>query len=173
MGGTTWWPTRRRVAALALVTAALTGVSGAALGGTASHALGGALYVAVVAAALFAPAMIAVQVLVGGAMAAGLILTPGGLGPVTGLPLALTIVLTAELLGVAARLDTPVERDPTDDLRRAVVAVGVAGAAYGAVLVAAALPGPTGFAAVALASAACMVIALVILAAPGRGQSRS
>lgn len=154
-----WRPARRRFAALALVTATLTATAGAVLGGAGAHMSLSFLYVALVAVALLYPAAIAAQV-VGGQVLVGTILA-GAVRPPLLLSLAMLagIVATAELLAVVARLDTPIEADPTDELPRIGLASLAGAAIFAAVLLASGLPGPGGLVAVALASAACLVLA--------------
>jgi hypothetical protein len=74
------------------------------------------------------------------------------------------VVATAELLAVVARLDSPVERRPRGVLRRAATATLTGAGAFMVVFVAAVgLPGPSGLAAVVLASAACLVLVGLLL----------
>jgi hypothetical protein len=70
------------------------------------------------------------------------------------------VVLTAELTGVVARLAMPIERDPGDDLRVTPLLAVVGGGVFGAVVLIAALPGPSGLAATALAAGACVALAV-------------
>jgi hypothetical protein len=159
------------IAGMALVIAAVVAGIGAVIGGTALHVLGAVAYIAIAVSALFAPAMIMVQVAAGQVMIAGLLLRPGAAGallrpdsPGTLLLVAMFVgvVATAELLAVVDRVVTSVDHDPRDDLRRAALAAAVAGVAFGVVLLPGSMPGPTGLAGVALASAACVIVALVL-----------
>jgi len=163
-----WRPARLRVAAMAVLTAALTAAAAAALGGTERHVLGAGVYLVFAVAALFAPGAIVAQVLGGQLLAASLLLAADGPPPLVLVPLVAAVVLTAELLALVARLDTPVERNVGHDLRRVGLAGVLGGGAFGAVAVAAGLPGPTGLAAVALSAGACVAIA-VVLARIARG----
>jgi peptidoglycan/LPS O-acetylase OafA/YrhL len=72
-------------------------------------------------------------------------------------------VATAELLAGAARLNMPIERDGREDLRRAGLAAVAGAGVFGAVALVGTLPGPTGLVAVALASGACIVLALLLV----------
>lgn len=169
MKGARWWPARRRAAVLAVLSAAATGATAGALGGSAWHLFGGAGYVALAAWALFAPAAISAQVIGGQVLAGSVLLAPGGPAPLLVLPLVAAVVITAELLGVVARLELPIRRAGGEDLRRAAVAAAIGGAAYGAVVLAAALPGPSGLTGIALASAACVVLAVVLVRSAREG----
>lgn len=161
------------IAAMALVVAAAIAGTGAVIGGTALHVLGAAAYIAIAVSALFAPAMIMVQVAAGQVIVAGLLLrpdAPGALlrpdapGMLLLVAMLIGVVATAELLAVVDRVVTSVDHDPRDDLRRAALAAAVAGVTFGFVLLLGSMPGPTGLAAVALASVACVIVALVLSA---------
>ena len=114
--------------------------------------------------------MIMVQVVAGQVMIAGLLLRPDAAGALwradSLLPLAMLIgvVATAELLAVVDRVVTSVDHDPRAGLRRAGLAAAVAGVTFAGVLLLGSVTGPTGLAAVALASAACVIVALVLAA---------
>lgn len=159
---TAWWPQRRLYALLALVTAVLTTTLLAWLGGPPwLHDLA-LLYVALVAVALLLPAAITVQVVAGQLLVVGALL--GGTADLVSLAVVVAgVVSTAELLAVVARLDAPVERTPTGDLSRTLVAALVGAAAYAGVSLVAGVPGPRGLAAVLLASAACAVIGIALV----------
>lgn len=161
--GARWWPERRRAAVLALVSAVATGATAGALGGPGWHLYGGAAYVVLVGLALLAPAAITAQVIGGQLLVGSVLLAPDGPAPLYVLPLVATVVLTAELLGVAARLDLPFRRAAGEDLRRTAVAAVIGGAAYAVVVLAAALPGPSGLMGIGLASAACILLAVVVV----------
>lgn len=151
------------MAALAVASALATAATGSALGGSVLHLYGGAAYVGLAGLALAAPAAITAQVVTGQLLVGSLLLMPDGPAPLLLLPLVATVVITAELLGVAARLDLPLQRPAGEDLRRSVIAAVTGGAAYGGVVLAAALPGPSGLRGIALASAACVALAVVLV----------
>ena len=121
---------------------------------------GSLLYVAVAVGALFSPAGIAVQVIVGLGLMGQLLLGEVGPDPVLLAPVMAGVVATAELLAAVARMDTPVACDPDDARPRTGMAAAVAAGVYGAVVLAAGIPGPTGLLAVVLASVACGVLAM-------------
>ncbi len=77
------------------------------------------------------------------------------------------MVLTAELLGIVARLDTPLERDPTRDVQGAALATVIGGGVFAAVVLVGDLPGPTGLMAIALASGACGLLAILLVKKAG------
>lgn len=162
-GPTTWRPARQHLAAITLLIATLTGAAGAALGASGSHVLGAGAYVVAALLALFFPAAIVVQVIAGQVLAASVLLAPDGPAPLLLLPMVASILATAELLAVVGRLDTPLARDPSDDLRRMGITVLIGGGVFGAVALAGRLPGPTGILAIALASAACVVLAILLV----------
>jgi hypothetical protein len=155
----TWWPARRRFAAMAVVTATLTGVGGALLAGSGWQDRLAAVYVLLAVVALFSPAAIAVQVIAGQVLLGSLLVAREGLAPSFLLPVVAGVVVTAELLATVARLDAPVEGDSRKDLRRAGLAAVVGCSAYSVVALVGGVRGPTGVVAVTLASAACVVLA--------------
>lgn len=155
--------TRLRLIVLALLVAAGTGVVGLSLGATTGHAWGAAGYLALVGFAVLAPGAIWAQVLAGQILIGSLLLGPGASPWWMLVPLLASVVATAELLGIAARLDSVVPRAPAADLRRAGRATLIAGLVFGFVAVAESLPGPGGLVAVALASAACVAVAALLL----------
>ncbi len=161
-----WWPARRRLGLLALLVAGLVAVSAMVPAGPGWRDDLALAYVVLTGMALFYPAAIAVQVLAGQALVGSFLLGPGA-GGVEPLVLALGVgamVAAAELLAVVARLDSPVERRPRRVLQGVATAALVGAGAFIAVLGAAAgLPGPTGLAAVVLASAACVVLVGLLL----------
>lgn len=158
----TWWPARRRLAALAVAIAALTAAAPAASGG---GGLAASVYVAATVLALFYPVAITAQVIAGQALAATMLLGSDGSTALLLAPALASVVVTAELLAVVARLDTLLERDPGRDLYRVALAGLVGAGACAAVTLVGALPGPTGFVAVCLASAACAALATVLVRA--------
>lgn len=156
---------RRKAAGLAVLAAVLTGAAAAATGASMAAVYGAGVYLALTGAVLLRPAALAAQVVVGQLLVAAVLLDPGGPPPVTLLPVVAGVVATAELLALAARLDGPFPRDAGAGLREAALATLVGSAAYGAVALLGALPGPSGLAAVALASGACLALALVLVRA--------
>jgi hypothetical protein len=160
-----WPPVRRRVAALAVLVALLTGTGMAALAAYGWQVLGAAAYVVVAALGLVVPGAIGMGVVGGVALAGSLIIGPWAIGPLLLLPVVAGVAATAELLALAGRLDTPVARDAGAELRRAGLATAVAAAAYGVVAVVGAVPGPTGFLAVVLAAAAGAGVAVLLMRA--------
>jgi hypothetical protein len=159
----TWWPTRRRLAVIAVGTAVLTGAAAAWLGGAAWHVDYAAVYVAVALSALLSPAAITLQVIAGQVLAASVLLRPDGPAPPLLLvPVVAGVVLTAELLGLVARLDTPLRPRPAPELPRMGLSALIGGGVYAAVSLAGGLSGPTGLLAVALGGGACVVLAVVL-----------
>lgn len=151
----TWWPVRRRLALLALLTAVLTaGVTGA-LGATGTVRFLGAAYVAVAGLGLFVPAAVAVQV-AAGVMLLGTVVEGGVPWPVASLLLG-GVVFTAETLAAVARLDSPLPRGPGGIVPRALGAAGLGVGAASVVFALGAVPGPGGIAAVFMAAVACGV----------------
>jgi hypothetical protein len=146
------------MAAVAVAAALSTGAISAAIAGPGRHFSGAAVYVAVTVLALFSPAAVTVQVIVGQLLVATLLLG-GPRDPLLLVPVVAGIVVTAELLAVVARLDTPIERDPGEVLRPAGLAAVIAGAVFGVVALVGGVPGPTGILAVVLACGACVVLA--------------
>jgi len=159
---------RARLAAIAVAVAAVTAVTGAALGGTADHAILAVALLASTIAALRSPSWIAVQVVAGQLLAARLLLGTVGITTLHVLPLVAGVIATAELLAAVGRLDSPVELIGGGELRRAAVAAGLGAAVFAAVALTGSLPGPSGLAAVAIASAACVALA-ILLVTRGRG----
>lgn len=151
------------VRALALLVALVTGAGAASLGGTGTHARAAVVYVILAAAALVQPRWIVLQVIGGQLLAAALLLAPGGPDPLWLLPLMVGVTLGAELLGAAARQDSPRGRSPLPELRRAGLSAVVGGGAFGAVLMLGTLPGPPGLLAIALAVGASVAVAAVLV----------
>ncbi len=154
---------RTRLIAAALLLAVATGVVALSLGATPNHAWGAFGYVAVVGFAVLAPGAIWAQVLAGQLLAGSLLLGPGRLPWWVVVPIVASVIATAEVLGVVARLNAVVPRAPADDLRRAGQATLIGGAVFALVAFAGALPGPRGILAVALASAASVSVAALLL----------
>ena len=166
-----WWAKRRLVAALAILVASITGTGMAVLGGAGSYLQGGVIYTLASAVALAYPPAIVLQVIAGQGLAASILLNPGAPSPILLLPAVVGVVATAELLALSARLGSPVERSPAPDLGRALAATAIGAAVFASVLVAGALPGPTGIVAVTLASAALVGVAMVLVGRAGQGPS--
>ena len=160
--GGTWWPARRRFALLALLTGALTAALVARMGGPDWHVDLALVYVSVVGLALFSPAAIALQVIAGQVAVASVLVGRDSAVALLLVPALAGVVATAELLALVARLDSPVERRPRGELRRASVAVVVGSGVYAAIALAAPVPGPTGLVAVGLAAAACALLAALL-----------
>lgn len=155
--------TRARVGAATLAAGVLTGLSAAGLGATTNHVWGAAGYVGLVAFSLLAPASLWAQVVAGQIMAGALLLGADATPWWLVLPVVAGVVATAELASIAARLDVVVPRPPSTDLRGAFRSVLVAAVAFATVALAAGLPGPAGFLAVALASLACAGAAILLM----------
>lgn len=162
-GPITGRPARQRLAAMAVLMAILTGTGTAALGESGSHILGAGAYVVATLAALYSPGAIIAQVIVGQLLAAGLVLGRGDSTTLFVLPVIVSVVATAELLAAVGRSATAPDRDPGDDLRTTVVTISIASVVFGVVAIIGRLPGPTGILAIALASAACVVLAFLLV----------
>jgi hypothetical protein len=162
-GGTTWWPARRRLAGMAILTVTLTGVVAATQGGSAAHVYGAGGYLVLTLIALLWPSAIVAHVIGGQLLAGSVLVAPGGGELVPLLAIVAGAVATAELLAGAARLNMPIERDGREDMRRAVLAAVAGAGVFGAVALVGTLPGPSGLVAVALASGACIVLALLLV----------
>jgi hypothetical protein len=158
----TWRPARQGLAVAGLLVAALTSVFLVWLGETGWHVLGAWTYLMIAALAVLSPAGIAVQVVWGQALVGSLLVAPGGPSALWLGPGVAGVILTAELLAAVARMDTPIESDPRDDLPRAVTAALIGVAVFGAVTLAGAIPGPTGLAAIVLAAGACAVLGALL-----------
>lgn len=152
--------TRPRVLALAAVSALLTAAVAMLFG---APPPGAALFIAAGTAALFAPQLIVLEVVAGQLLAASLPSIHTGAGVWIVLPVIVGVIVTGELLGTAARLNSPVERDPGGDLGRAATAAIAGGIIFGIVLGVGRLPGPTGIIAVAIAGAGCVAAAVLLL----------
>jgi hypothetical protein len=163
-----WGPVRQRIAALAILTAALTGVGGAVLGGSAWHLYGAGVYVAIAIAALFSHTWIAVQVIAGQLIAGSLLLGQRAHSPLLVLPVVASVIATTELLALVARADARLERDPFRDVATAWIAACAGAAISGAILLVAAVPGPTGLLAIGLASGACVGLGIVLVGSSRR-----
>jgi len=160
------WLTRRpTLGGLALAVAGLTGVFVVLVGEAPGYAHGATFYFLLAFLASVSPAAIAAQVLGGHLLVGSLLLVPHGPPPIQLIPAVEGVILTAELLSIMARMDTPFESHPRNDLRRAGFSVLIGAGVFEAVLLASPFPGPTGLLAVGLASGACVGIA-ALLATP-------
>ncbi|TVP55155.1 MAG: hypothetical protein EA351_11440 [Gemmatimonadales bacterium] len=168
-----WTPMRRLLAALALLTAVLTGVTGVAMGGTAGHAFAAAVFVGLAVAAAVSRGAIPWMIVAGQGFAASLLFTPVPLELLSLLPIVGGVLVSAELLAVVGRLEPSFARDPSDDLRRvgisALIGVGVFAVVAAMIGALDRIPVPTGLAAVALAVGACVVLAVLFIRAGRRG----
>jgi uncharacterized membrane protein len=164
---------RRHLIGAAVVTAVATGVVAVSLGGSGNFAWAAAGYLAVVGFAVLAPAAIWAQVVAGQALIGGLLLGSAGRPWWILIPLVASVVATAEILAVVARLDSVVPRAPAHDLRRAGRATLVGSLVFAVVAFAGTLPGPRGLLAVALASGACAAVAALLLDRSERGPDPS
>src|SRR5690606_7235927 len=97
---------RTTVAALAVVTAALTSAGAAALGNAPPHALGGIIYFGVVVGALLQPGALTAQVIAGQLLAGSLLLSPEPPSLLRLAPIVAGVIATAELLALAHRMNT-------------------------------------------------------------------
>lgn len=165
---TTWRRPRRQVAAWAVLSAVATGALLVLLDPL-GRTLGPAVYALVTVAAVFFPAGIAVQVVTGQVLVAGFILAPTGPDVLLLVPLVAGVVVTAELLAVVARLDTPVPCEPGGVAERAGQAAAIGGGTFVAVVLVSGVPGPTGILAVVLASGACVLLAGRLVRGMGGG----
>lgn len=163
----TWSGDRVRLAAMAMLVGLLTVVVVVGLAAPGALGLLPWAYVGVVALALFFPAMITVQVIVGQVLVGLLLLGASGVGALLLVPAMAGVVATAELLAAVARLDNPVRVESADDVARVGVAAAIGGGAFVAVALVSGLPGPTGLLAVGLASGACVLVGLRIARSGG------
>lgn len=163
----TLWPrARRRVATAVVLTAAITAIYVGVLGGAPRYWVLSAGYLAAALLALTSPQAIAGQVAIGIALAWSLLPGREGTEAFVILPVIVAVVMTAELLAMAARLGMIVARDPRPDIRRLAIAVTLAALTSVATLAIGLLPGPGGLAATAIAAGACLLLALLLV----RGQ---
>lgn len=167
----TWRPARQALGASAILVAALTAAVGVWLGGSGWHLFGAYTYVLIALLGLFSPAAIAVQVICGQVLVGSLLVAQDGPPHLLLAAVVASVIVTAELLAVVARMDTPLASDPRDDLPRAGTAALMGGGVFAVVLLLSGVPGPTGIVAVALASGACVVLATLMVQAvsPTRG----
>lgn len=121
---------------------------------------GAFVYAGLVLLALVHPAAIAAQVVYGQLVLGSLLLGTGARPALSLLPLVVAVIVTAELLSVVARLDTPLGGGTGDGVRRVAGSALLAGAVFGAVALTLGLPGPQGLLAVLIGSGACAGLAL-------------
>lgn len=159
----TWRPARRALAASAILVTALTGALEVWLGGSSWHLFGAYTYVLIAMLGLFSPAAIAVQVVWGQVLIGSLLVAQDGPYHLLLAPLVAGVIVTAELLAVVARMDTPFDSDPRDDLPRAGTAALIGGGVFGVVLFLSSVPGPRGIVAIVLALGACVVLAALMV----------
>jgi hypothetical protein len=155
----TWWASRLRLAAWALAASLATGALLAAVDPAVGFGPRGPLYVGVTGLALFFPAAIAAQVVLGQVLIASLVIGGEGVDLILLVPAMAGVVATAELLAVVARLDAPVRREAEGALRGAGSAAALGGGVFCVVALTGAIPGPAGLLAVLLAAGACIVLA--------------
>jgi len=131
------------------------------------HVAGAAVYVALAVLALRSPNALTALVAGGLLLSGSLLIADDGPNLFAVLIMLMSVVATAEMLGVAALLATPVERDARNDLRRAAIAVTIAGAAFGVMMLVSVLPVRSvlwsGIPAIAIASGACVLLAIVLV----------
>lgn len=117
--------------------------------------------------ALFSPAAITAQVIGGQLLIGSLLLRDDAPSAILILLMVISVVATAELLAIAARLANPIERDARGDLRGAALAAAIAGGVFGVMLLVGVLPGPaglpSGMLAIGVASGACVLLAVVLV----------
>lgn len=157
-----WYTSRPALGGLALASAGLVGVFVVQLGGSSWHGHGATVYFLAAFLASVSPAAIAVQVVVGQVLVGSLLVGPDGPPALLLTPAAAGVIVTAELLSIMARTDTPFESHPRNDLRRAVVSALIGGGVFGAVSAVSGFPGPTGLMAVILASGASVGLATLL-----------
>lgn len=164
------WRVRRRIAGLAFLTALATVFAASAMATSPALTWLGGIYLGVAAAAAVVPTAIVAQVALGQLLAASLLTGGDGTPFLLLVPVVAGVIATAELLAITARMATPLDYEPGRDLRRAAAAVLVGAAVFAGVAAVRGAPGPTGLAAIGLASAACIAIALLLVrsAAPSR-----
>lgn len=162
----TWWPERRRTATVAVGVAAGTAGYLFWLSGTPWWVGAGLLYLVVAAGAQISPVGVTVQVLVGQALVIRLLLEPDAPDGLFALPAMVGVIVTAELSARVARLDSPIERTEPGVMRRAVV-MGVVGAgSFAVVLLVAGTVPLGGVVSIGVASAACLVLAWLLITWP-------
>jgi hypothetical protein len=168
-----WSPARQRAAAGALLLAVGTAAIVAAAGGTAWQGWAAVVYIAAAGIAVTAPPWILAQVVSGQLLAFSILLT--GAGAMAIVPVIASTIASAELLAGAARMQAAPSSPHSADMRGAVRAALIGAAVCGAVVVAGGFISLSGTVAIAAASAACVLVALVLVRAarPGAGESGS
>lgn len=157
------WRVRRRIAGLAFVSALATVFAASAMGTSPTLAWLGGIYLGLTAAAIGAPTVIVAQVALGQVIAASLLVAGDGSPVLLLVPIIAGVIATAELLAITARMASPLDYRPGRDLRRAAAAVLIGAVVFTGVSAVRGAPGPTGLAAIGLASAACIGIALLLV----------
>jgi hypothetical protein len=164
---TVWPPARFGVAGLAVLTAGGTVVV-AVVAGPSWAAFVGGLHVAATLLTVVQPSAVPAQVAAGMVLCWGLLADAGdaplGSGPTVALvALVVGVVVTAELLGLAAQMGIVVARHPGDGLARVGVAAAVSLVATGGTLAIGRLDGPEGVVATLLAVAGGVGLAALLL----------
>lgn len=154
---------QRHVEIALVVTAALTALAGALLGEAGGSTAAAAAYLAGTMLALLNPSAIFVQVVAGQVLVGTLLMRQEGPGPLPLVLLVCAVVVTAELLALVARMRAVRRPGQDGELVRVGVAAATAGLVFFAVLWVGALPGPTGLAAVFVTSAACALLAYLMV----------
>jgi hypothetical protein len=169
-GVTTWPPARRGLAAAGLVVTVLTGATAGARHGGAATGVVVAVHVVGAVLAVRWPRLVVAHPVTGMLVGWSTLLdtSPGTGGPTAGLVVVTAgVVASCELLGLAGRLATLVERDPVPGLRRAAGAVVVGTGAAALTGAAAVAGGPHGLAAT-LVAAVAGIAAVALVAPPDR-----
>lgn len=157
-----WHRPRRRLAAIAVLIALLTALAGALSLGTHGQ-LYGIAYVAIAIMAVFTPSWIPAQVVAGELLAAMSLFAPNRLALLTIVGMIAGVIASAELLAAIARMDLPLDGGTANAMRRSAFAAVAGGSTFVAVTLVARLPGPSGLFAVTSASAACVLLALLLV----------
>lgn len=160
---TTWHPNRKRFAATAVLVGTLTAALLTRIAEPGWSSLGAGGFVLICGLALFFPAAIVFLVITGQVLIGVLLVRQDGPTLLLLTPAMAGVVLTAELLAVVARMDTPFEAHPRADLPRGLLTAVIGGGVFAAVAALGTLGGPVGLWAVVLASAACLVLAVVMV----------
>jgi hypothetical protein len=113
-------------------------------------------------ATIFLPGALAVQVIGGQLLAASLLLAPEPPPLPLLLPLVIGVIVTAELIALAARVRTALTRSRPGGLRRIGAAALVGAAVYATTAAAGGRSVPSAFVAIVIASAACAALALAL-----------
>jgi len=159
------WPLRERLAVIVVLLAFATAAFVAMRGATSWHVFQAGAYLVSVLVALAAPGATLVQVIGGQILAGGVLVGQGGVAWLVVVPVIGSVVATAELCAVVGRLGGAVARGPGTDLRRAILSAGLGAGVFAVVVFVGGTAGVGGILAIALASAACVGVAVVV----GRG----